>query len=322
VTGADEEYRLPLAVTISSLLENLSPESQLHLYLLDGGLTPQTRARLSALIDRARPTTRLSWLKVDSREYAHLKVAHREYLSPAAFARLKIPELLPGLDRAIYLDSDVVVHTDLTPLWNVDLQGKAVGAVQDSGIPVVGAQLGIQSHDALGLEPERPYFNSGVLVMDLNAWRKHDIPERALAYLTTYADQLNTCDQEGLNAALCGHWHSLDLHWNVTTEFFNVEDLLPSSPMYEDFRRRVRNEKADVCAAPSIIHFTSSAKPWNGTSHHPMRGWFFHYLRRSGWLSPTAYAVWRTRIAAQGILQSLPERTRGIRQKIGLSRFL
>jgi lipopolysaccharide biosynthesis glycosyltransferase len=158
--------------------------------------------------------------------------------------------------------------------------------------------------------------------MDLNAWRKHDIPERALEYLTTYADQLNTCDQEGLNAVLCGQWRSLGLHWNVTSEFFEAEDLLPASSLYHDFHRRRRDLRAEICDAPSIIHFTSSAKPWHGTSQHPLRGWFFHYLRRSGWLSPTAYALWRTRVAAQGLLQSLPERTRGIRQKIGLERSL
>jgi lipopolysaccharide biosynthesis glycosyltransferase len=322
VTGADEGYRRPLAVTVASLLLNLSPERRLHLYLLDSGLSPRTRRRLGALVDRLRPDTRLRWLTLDPAEFAHLKVDHRKYLSAAAYARLKIPELLPGLDRVIYLDSDLVVHADLTPLWSADLQGRLVGAVQDSGIPVVGARYGIESFEALGLNAGSPYFNSGVLVIDLAAWRAHDIPKQVFTYLTTYADRLNTCDQEGLNAVLCGRWAPLDFRWNVTTEFFEVENRIPRGPLYDSFHRAVDAAHTGVSASPRIVHYTSPRKPWHGTSRHPFRGEFFRYLRRSGWMRPTAYTAWRTRVAARTLLHGLRNRTRGLRHKVGLTRSL
>lgn len=320
VTGADERYRLPLAVTIASLLEAMCPESQLHLYLLDSGLTPETRERLHELVNRIRPDVQLTWLALDPAEFAHLEVRHRGYLSPAAYARLKIPELLPELDRVIYLDSDLVVHSDLTALWNVDLEGQLVGAVQDSGIPVVGARYGIESYEALGLNPVAPYFNSGVLVIDPDAWRKHDISRRALAYLTKYKDRLNTCDQEGLNAVLHGQWKPLDFRWNVTTEFFSVETRSPRSRLCRSFYQAVAEARKRVAESPSIVHYTSAQKPWHGTSGHPMRNDFFDSLWRSGWMSPGAYARWRTRVAARSILQTLRVRTRGIRHRIGLTR--
>lgn len=320
VTGADDSYRLPLAVTLASLLMNLSEESAITLHLLDSGLQPKTRRRLDELIHRLRPESHLSWYPVNSADYEHLELTNISYISLATYARLQIPELLSDVSRVIYLDSDLVVDGDLTALWNLDLQGRPLGAVQDSGIPVVGARYGIRSYEDLGLSPESPYFNAGVLLMNLDAWREEGVADRVLQYMTTYQGELVAYDQEGLNAVLCDQWHPLDFRWNVTSEFFQVDERIPELQLYEPFRRAVQAAMEGIHRSPAIIHYTSELKPWHGTSPHPMAERFFNYLRRSGWMNWAAYSVWRARTAALGVMDTMRDRSRGIRHKIGLKR--
>ncbi len=320
VTGADEGYRDPLAVTIASLLMTLSPESEISLYILDCGLQSPTRRRLTAMVRRLRPDADLVWCPLDTQEYAPLRLDGLPYISLATYARLRIPDLLPHLSRALYLDADLVVDADLTPLWNTPLQGHPLGAVQDSGVPVVGARYGIRSYRALGLRPDSAYFNAGVLLMDLDAWRRDDIAGQVLTHMMTYKDELRFYDQEGLNAVLCDRWRPLDFRWNVTTEFFLRDARIPTDPLYEDYHRAAAEAAPRVSARPAVIHYTSSLKPWHGTSQHPMSDRYFAYLRRSGWMTWPTYLLSRSRVALLAVYDRMRVRSRGLRHKIGLRR--
>ncbi|MGH7426947.1 MAG: glycosyltransferase, partial [Candidatus Methylomirabilaceae bacterium] len=77
------------------------------------------------------------------------------------------PEILPNrVEKAIYLDSDLVVHGNIAELWGVGLGGKPLLAVQDEGARTVGSPWGLRNYSELGLDPSAMYFNSGVLVFD------------------------------------------------------------------------------------------------------------------------------------------------------------
>jgi lipopolysaccharide biosynthesis glycosyltransferase len=320
VTGGNEDYRDPLAVTISSLLMNLAAESAISLYVLDCGIRPATRRRLAAMVRRLRPAAVLSWLPVDTQEYTSLRPERRSYISLATYARLRIPDLLPDLSRALYLDADLVVDTDLAPLWAVSLGGHPLGAVQDSGAPVVGARYGIRSYRALGLSADSAYFNAGVLLMDLTAWRTEGVSGQVMAHMTTYQDELQLYDQEGLNAVLCDRWQPLDFRWNLTTEFFLRDARIPRDPLYEDYHRAAAEAAPRMSARPAVIHYTSSLKPWHGTSPHPMSDRYFAYLRRSGWMTWPAYLLSRSRVGLLAAYDRTRVRSRGLRHQIGLRR--
>lgn len=297
---------------------NLAAESAISLYILDCGIRLPTRRRLTAMVRRLRPDADLVWCPLDTEEYAPLQLKGLPYISLATYARLRIPDLLPDLDRALYLDSDLVVDADLTPLWNVRLGGHPLGAVQDSGVPVVGGRYGIRSHEALGLAPDSAYFNAGVLVMDLAAWRTEGLAGQVLTHMMTYKEELRFYDQEGLNAVLCDRWQPLDFRWNVTTEFFLRDAQLPRDPLHEHYHRTAAEAAAAVRDRPAVIHYTSARKPWHGTSRHPMADRYFAYLRRSGWMSPMAYLLVRSRAAARTAYDWLRVRSRGFRHNIGL----
>lgn len=81
------------------------------------------------------------------------------HLPISAFYRIFLPELLPNLDRILYLDADTLVINDLNPLWQTDLQGAFIGCVPDLAVVVAnswGEQL-------LGPEKDN-YFNLGTAI--------------------------------------------------------------------------------------------------------------------------------------------------------------
>ena len=174
VTGADEAYALPLATMLHSLLSNVKERASVNLYLMDGGFASATRRRLTRLAKQHDAVLSLEWMVPDVSTFAHLPTL--PYLSSVTYARLLLPDLLPDLDRAIYVDADVVVQQDVTDLWQTELDGSPLGAVQDFGVPTVGDSYGIRAYNDLGLAASQEYFNAGVLLLDLTAWRNRRLP--------------------------------------------------------------------------------------------------------------------------------------------------
>src|SRR3984957_3041057 len=191
--AVDEQYAAPLLVTVASLLESLRPGVGLDLYVMASGLRPGARSRLEGGWDGR---VRLHWAPLDNSKLESLQ-GYAYPSSPVANFRLMVGSSLTGdVSKVIYLDADLLIQRDIFELWEQDMQGKIVLAVQDSYIQKLPARcLPAQA------EIERPYFNSGVMVIDLEAWRKAEIEQccleaaRRLPHRTKWLDQhvLNAC---------------------------------------------------------------------------------------------------------------------------------
>ncbi len=270
VCSANDRFAMPLAVTVRSALDSLRPGRRLLLFVLDGGITPENRARAEASWDRGRVEVR--WLDPPLERLERLGI--RDSVHLPAYFRLLIPDLLPQeLTRAIYLDSDVLVLRDLERLWRTPLRGRPVGAVQDMVIQTMGNAFG--PRDDLGVPLATPYFNSGVLLMDLRAWRTKGIGERTIRYLDRNRDWVRFLEQDALNVVLRGNWTELDLLWNVLIQ--GPEDTLPMVGLYP---RRLFEAMA---VRPYIIHFVGLGKPWLPESTHPRSDLYFACLDRTAW---------------------------------------
>lgn len=180
--------------------------------------------------------------------------------------RVLLPELLPGADRVLYLDADTLVVDDLEPLWLTPMGDHAVAAVANVFEPWHAKRPA-----ELGLPPGVSYFNAGVLLMNLAAWRARDLGSRLLAYARDHAHTLTWSDQDALNAVL-GPGH-LPLHprWNCQNSIF----FWPSA-------RAIFGAQVDeALASPAIIHFEGPghAKPWHYLNEHPYRAEYWRHLQ-------------------------------------------
>lgn len=200
---------------------------------------------------------------------ARLPTMHR--IPREMWFRLFLPERLAGIERVLYLDCDTIVLDDLSALWCTNLDHHWLGAVSNV------FEAGKEQHAiALGLTDPRNYFNSGVLLMNLEAWRDEHCSERTLALATAPPHPLQWPDQDALNTVFAGHWLPLHPRWNCQNSLF----YFPQARRV--FGASVVREATD---RPGIVHFEGGlfAKPWHYLCKHPYRQEYFRHRSGSSW---------------------------------------
>jgi lipopolysaccharide biosynthesis glycosyltransferase len=301
VVAADDRYAMPLAVTVRSLLDHLAPGRRVSLYLLDGGISDESKRRLRASWDSDR--LELHVVRPDAKRLSNLKVS--QHVNQLTYYRILLPELLPAsLDKVIYLDSDLLIRQDLGLLWDEPLDSWWALAVQDVAAPymdasavlanygkcgpVLAATCPIPNYQELGLAANAPYLNGGVMVVNLEQWRTHHLTDRLLNCLRANSEHILWWDQYALNVVLAEHWRSLDLRWNQGAHVFAYTDWTDSPLTEQEFHQVVDD--------PWIVHYTSPIKPWHPLCRHRHKSEFVTVL------NSTAFTAERS---AKAYLRSL-----------------
>jgi lipopolysaccharide biosynthesis glycosyltransferase len=201
---------------------------------------------------------------------ADLIVVH-ENLTSLIYGRLLIPDIVPlSVQKVLYLDCDLVVRGDVAELWDTDLGDKSIFAVRDR-IGFVSSSSGLVNYRELGIPADAKYFNSGVLLINLNKWREKQTGMRVFEYVRTHRDIIQMEDQEGLNALLFADWGELDFRWNWQIPWRNYRLGRATVPWVP---------QTDV---KSIVHFATSEKPWLPGCDYAEKSIFFEYLDRTPW---------------------------------------
>ncbi|HVG14506.1 MAG TPA: glycosyltransferase family 8 protein, partial [Chitinophagaceae bacterium] len=165
------------------------------------------------------------------------------HVTIATYFRLLLAETLPEESKVLYLDCDLVVKGSLAELWSTPLTTYAVAAVEDKKFDL---------HEKLGF-PAKPYFNAGVLLINLDFWREQKLTQQFLFFLENHGDRISFWDQDVLNVVLLNKCLFLNEKWN----YVPTADRVP----------------IDV----QIVHFAGIHKPWH--IHYPFRKIKKHYLR-------------------------------------------
>jgi len=181
------------------------------------------------------------------------------WVSPAAYLRLKITEMLAEYDSAVYLDCDTLILGDVSPLLTTDLGVAPLAAVQDPLIPVLKCGLGLPRYKELGLDGDRQYFNSGVLIFNLRACREKEILTRSMHFLETKPEYVLFFDQDALNWAVDDDWLRLDGRWNAFP-ISAISEVFGPLPCEKEMRPL--DVLLDVEKNARILHYAGPRKPW------------------------------------------------------------
>lgn len=311
VMAADEDFAMPMAVTLFSLLSHLSSTQELQITALDAGISTGSKERLSQVVQGVHQKAEVEWIHPDVSTIESVDVEMDSRFSPAIFYRLLIPEVLPETcDRVLYVDSDIVFERSILPLWKKSFGENAILAVPERIVSCPKA--GIAEWRKLGLDAGAPFFNSGLMLINLEAWREQDIHGQAINYLLDPEnDFCYASDQEALNAVLAGHWGALDQRWNVIHQMYDPE-------MRTRHEEMLGTTLGSLQHNPYAIHFTSEKKPWLPRCSHPARDRFYHYLQESGWFSDREYMQWRSTLSARSVAQWAKDVSRPYRHMVGL----
>lgn len=233
--ACDDAYAPFLSVALTSILENASPDFFYRIHVLTSGFSPSVESRLLAL------ATANSEIRIENMTRRLEKVASslhtRDYYSVATYYRLFIAEIFTQYDKVLYIDADTVVPGDISRLYATRLGNNLVAAVREDVMSMEDV-FGRYVEAVLGV-PREVYFNAGVLVMNLKAFREQKIQEKFLELLSRYRFEV-TQDQDYLNV-LCRHSvKHLGWEWNKTP--------------CDSVSGRVDN--------PGLIHFKLLWRPW------------------------------------------------------------
>ena len=185
-------------------------------------------------------------------------------LTRETYARFWIGDLFPDRSRALYIDPDTIATTSLAPLWATDLEGHVLAAV-----PIPGSTRPREHR----MPPGSAFFNAGVLLIDLDAWRTRSYRDKCLAYLRANPECALDGDQDVLNLCTQHDWLPLPLEWNVISPFYRLShDLgLPLATI-----RAVRDNAR-------IVHFNGANKPWSYLDDHPRKADYLANLAETAW---------------------------------------
>jgi len=306
-----DEFVLPFIASATSVVHNTEHDNvHFHVLFATGNLKQHHRERID---DVLRPS--VNFIRVSRTRF---EVFDNPRFGVEAFLKLLIPHKLPRLPKCIYLDCDTIVRADIASLFRQSVDGAPLAAVQDVWIPYVSSPEGVQRWQELGLDAETPFFNSGVLLLDLEALRGMEMLARARRYVHNHRDEMNKMgDQEVQNALLAGNWKPLDLSWNAVPPFYR-RSRRPALRLLTEKGLR----ESDVTRRAKIIHFTGFLeRPWKAESRytrpqpHPERSTFNRYLWKSGWFSLPEWYAYQAAFYRDRVVKSLRDLTRPLRHR-------
>ena len=237
-----------MAATIPTLLYSIATHAKrpTDIYVVYDHLPAAAKVDLTWFNDRF-PNFRviLTPLRAADRDLLRRFTLNGHKGNLTTFYRLVLPQLLPDVERLIYLDADTLVTSDLTALWESDLTGNFLGVVKDPGIGVEPRPTRKEDwwgYQLLGPVDGEQYFNAGVLLMDLHLFRQYSISLYFYQFVIETIMFYVLEDQDALNLFFHGAVAFLPLEHNYITKFIDIEPR--------------------AIEAVSLLHYLGPRKPW------------------------------------------------------------
>lgn len=243
---SDEKYAPYMCVTIASILENT--KRNCDIFILDGGIKADTQQKIEACAQKYQHLQHIEFIRIDIEKFAQFP--DLMHFSLNMYSRYLIPELKPELNKALYIDSDMIITADVGKLFDCDLNEKPLAAVpyRDER-PDLAYMRSADEHIELGLSKEHLYFNSGLLIFDCQQFRTKNWVNKLFEITGKYAKVLKYPDQDALNILVNGNYHVLDDEWNAVVDINIAYNIVPDT-------------------LPAVLHFTggSNTRPWMSLS--------------------------------------------------------
>lgn len=277
VYASDDRFAEILGVSLVSLYENSKDMDDIVVYVLDAGIKQENKEKLTS-VSQKYSRTKMQFIAAQdiSKKLSMNVTVDRGSLSQ--YARLFVSSDLPSnLGRVLYLDCDIIVRKSIRELWNLDLHQKTIGALMDAFSKYYRMNIGLKEKDIM--------FNSGVMLIDLDKWKKEKIEEKLLQFIAKKNGRIQQGDQGALNAVLSHDTYCFEPRFNSVTIFydFSYKEMMiyrrpPKFYTEEQVKEAIEN--------PSIIHFTTSFKSlrvWmKGCKHRYANEWM-KYKNMSPW---------------------------------------
>ncbi len=263
-----------------SLFENNKDIDEINVYLIENGFTQETKNRFTELANRyGRKIFFIPLPDLNGPQYNLGLVSIKKKWMFDSYSRLFLDRLLPeDVERVLYLDGDVLVLGSLKKLWEMDLKGKCCAACMDC--------VSKPYYKLFGIETDNRYCNSGVILIDLKAWKDKKIGEKVKKHVQDNNGYVFFMEQTVFNVVLQNEIVYLPFKYNVSSlvQVLTYTDLMKlRKPLHFYSRKEVALAKKN----PKIVHMTGFFyvinRAWNEVTNHPDKIRFEKYCRKFDW---------------------------------------
>ena len=260
----DSNFVIPMGVMLHSICVNNNNANLNFHVIIDESVTNGQQEELRKTVGNKG---NLSFYLIDIEHIKQYLVIKVENFPRSVYYRLLMADVLPStIHKILYLDADIIVRKCLDELWNRDVSKVAVAGVRNQSD-------GARFWERLEYPKEYGYFNSGVLLFNLDFMRKHQLTKKMIDFIIENPKKLLMPDQDVLNYVLKDCKLDLDLKYNVQEGFYRVPPTI------------VDCNKKDLMKAvsdPVIVHFTKE-KPWTKKCNHPLKDVYYSYKQETIW---------------------------------------
>lgn len=229
VFAGDDNYIKPLSVALTSL--NMTTKTPVNAFILTKGFNQINRQKLLEL-DEKLPHVTIQILPIQFEAFQKFPMTNR--WNESIYFRYLIADILSNKDKVLYLDGDIVVLDDLTPLFKIDLgQHVIAGVIED-----LESEEVTQKPILKGIPF---YINSGVLLMDLDKMRQSDAVARLFDVTNRYQNEFTHYDQDAINLVFMHQIKALPVKYNAQHRIHTPFDKV-------------------------IYHYSGKKKPWKSNA--------------------------------------------------------
>lgn len=261
----DENYLLPCKVMLYSFFASNPGEQDVTVYLLHSNIARDKLDELERYCTGFNAG--LAPYMVDAALFENAPVSKR--YPKEMYYRLLSPLILPQkLSRVLYLDPDTLIINPLRPLWELELHGKVFAAASHTGLTEMANEI-----NQVRLDTEHEYFNSGVMLIDLNSARSLVTPDDIFQCVSQHEKELILPDQDVFNILYGKMTMPVDdAVWNYDVRKYSKYLI----------RSAGKHDLSWVMNNTAVLHFCGKNKPWRGEYKNPYGMLYMHYMNLTG----------------------------------------
>ena len=245
--SSDDKFTPFLAVTISSICYNT--KHFINFYILDSNIKKFNKIRINNLTKKFK-NCNIEFIKIDTEKYfSNFKINKQWNIN--TYFRFLIPELKQNIQKAIYLDCDIVVLDDIVQLYEENLENKIIGAIPEYHYTVSAVLNTVKNK--CDINCNHKYFNAGVMLIDCDKWRQNSVTTKLFEIEKKYRDKLTFLDQDVLNKCFEHNYMELNIKYNI---------MHSSDDDIEKFNINLQNAIKNINDNIVIRHVVGITKPW------------------------------------------------------------
>ena len=301
IIAFDENYLMPACVLLTSLFENAAADTEYGISIFADDTTRQKATQKVDDTLKRYPQHSVKWLD-PAGNFSSAK--NRNHLTTPNYYRFLIPDFLKEYDKAIWLDVDMIVKKDLTELFSTNLDGMYLGAV------LIGLENASVQH-----VPFDHYFNAGLLLMNLELWRRDNVAGKVRQLIEE--NDFSCPTQDPMN--LIGYKKTI--HLPVEYNVYLSPKSMKGHRKKEYLKFHTYPSFTELINRAAVLHFVENFKPWNDRDYPEKEEWL-KYFRKSVFKNtelnyierPSATRKWTVKIASMFIADK--KKRRKFREKV------